>query len=454
MSNMGISGLGSGLDTESIVRQLMSVERRPLYNMKGKLSNLESIKKIWRTINTKLSALDNALQDMDTSSAALKLKATSSNEQLFTATASSSAVKASYNVEVRQLAAAHSLAYSFTPTDGSIDLTVDGKTITVATTASDTVETLRDNINNAVNTQKTADSTYVGVKAAVVDGKLTLQSEKTGTQYAITVAQKDSTGASITTMLTKQAEVTAQDAQVVIDGLTVQRSTNSFSDVINGITFNLQKAELGTTAQLTVDNDTKAATDAVNKFITAYNDLISYIDQQTNVSAEDNTEGSLKGDFNAREIMIRMREKLTGQISSSSSFTHLSQLGLSTDKAGKLSLDSAKWEKALVSDPQGVQEFFFSAVDSSPGVGDLIQGYVQSFTESGTGIIDSRDAVLESQMKYVKSQIESFENRLTLRESALRKQFLAMEKALSAMNNQSMWLAGQIAGLSTNLQGQ
>lgn len=453
MSNLGFSGLGSGIDTDSIVRQLMSVERRPLFNMSRKLSGLESVKGIWQSINTKMNALKNALSDINTNSVSLKMKATSSKEELFTATAESTAVNGTYDVTVKRLAVAHIQAYDLgTPVDGSIDITVDGKTMSIATLSTDTLETLRDKINEGVKTKKEADSTFVGVHASIIGGKLVLQSEKTGTQYAVTVGQKDSAGnpAAILTEDTT-AETVAQDAQVNINGILITDASNTIKNAISGITLNLHKADELQTAKLTVENDTKAATDAVNKFVNAYNDLIKFIDAQTDVDQKDSTQGTLKGDFIARQIMISLREKLTGQIDSSSSLTHLSELGLSTNREGVLSLDTAKFSEALKKSPTDVQEFFFSTDSSKSGVGDLLKNYVESYTDSGTGIIDSREKVIEAQIKDTKSQIESFENRLELREKSLRNQFLAMEKALSMLNNQCTWLAGQIAGLTESL---
>jgi flagellar hook-associated protein 2 len=109
----------------------------------------------------------------------------------------------------------------------------------------------------------------------------------------------------------------------------------------------------------------------------------------------------------------------------------------------------------LEKNPDDVQQFFFSSdSENQPGIGDLLTSYVKSYTDSGTGIIDSRKKVLESQVKDAKYQIENFEKRLEIRESTLRKQFLAMEKALSTMNNQSVWLSGQIAGLTASLNTQ
>lgn len=448
---ISMGGLGSGIDTNSIVAQLMAVERLPLNAMNTKVNNLGAIKKIWMEINTKLQNLQNAINDLSLDTNLLGKTATSSDETVLTATATTSATNAAYEVNVSQLAKAHMVASNATAIDtsiatGTLSLKVGSQATTIdisIDSSVDTLATVKDKINQQVAELKKTDSSLVGVSATIIDGKLVIQSEKTGTTNAISVQQDDYSLFSGTNYNELQV---AQDASFTVNGINVTRASNSVSDVIDGVTLNLKAAG---TSTLTVKNDTAKSVEKIKKFVDEYNAAYDYIHNQQKVSGSDKVGGTLKGDYALSMVVNTLWEKVTRNVDNGQAYDQLLDIGIQTEGSnGKLIIDEAKLTEALEADPGAVKKLFFSDdPTNAPAIGDDLKSFTLSYVESGTGIIDSRQKVLEDQIKSLNGQIASFEIRMEKRELTLRNQFLAMEKALNTLNNQSNWLAGQISSL-------
>jgi flagellar hook-associated protein 2 len=448
---LSIGGLGSGIDTNSIVAQLMAVERLPINAMNTKVKNLDAVKKIWMEINTKLQNLQNAVSDLSLDTNLLGKTATSSDEAVLTATATTSAANATYDINVTQIAKAHMVSSNATGIDtsiatGTLSLQVGSQATTIdisIDSSVDTLTTVRDKINQQVTELKKTDSSLVGVSATIIDGKLVIQSEKTGTTNSISVKQDDYSLFSGTNYNELQA---AKDANFTVNGINVTRGSNTVSDAIDGVTLNLKAAG---TSTLEVKNDTAKSLDKIKKFVEEYNAAYDYIHNQQKVGSSDKTGGTLKGDYALSMVIDSLWQKVTRNINNGQAYDQLLDIGIQTEGSnGKLKIDEAKLTKALEADPGAVKKLFFSDdPTNAPAIGDDLKSYINSYVQSGTGIIDSRQKGLEVQIKSMNDQIASFERRMEKREITLRSQFLAMEKALNTLNNQSNWLAGQISSL-------
>jgi flagellar hook-associated protein 2 len=450
---MSVGGLGSGIDTNSIVAQLMSVERKPLVKMNAQVSNLDSIKKIWMEINTKLQNLNNAIDDLSLDTSLLGKTATSSDEKVLTATATTTATNGTYDVNITQIAKAHMISSNATGLDtsiatGTLSLKVGSQATTIdisLDSSVDTLETVRDKINQKVSDLQKTDSSFIGVSATLIDGKLVLQSEKTGTTNAISIAADDFSLFSGANYNELQA---AQDAKFSVNGISVTRTSNTVSDVIDGVTLTIKSAG---TSTLTITNDTSKGIEKIKKFVEEYNAAYDYINNQQKVGDKDKTAGTLKGDYSVSMVVPKLWEKVTRNINNGLAYDQIHDIGIQTEgSSGKLVIDETKLKTALETDPDAVNKLFFSDDPAaSPAIGDDLKNYIDSYIASGTGIIDSRQEILDDQIRILKDQIASFELRMEKRESTLRNQFLAMEKALATLNSQSSWLAGQIASLPT-----
>ncbi len=433
-------GVGSGLDVEGLIRQLMTIERQPLQALEKKKSDY----------NARISALgklNSAVADFQTAIGKLKsttdfevFSTTSSDKSVLTATANSNAAVGTFNILVQQLATAHKLgsaavADTGTTTFGNagdtLTITVNGKSFTVAS-GGKTLAAIRDAINNATDN--------VGVKASIISEsasshRLILTSDSTGTANTITTAFKDSAGNTVADPLSLATIAAAQDAKIQVDGTyTIVRGSNSISDAISGVTLNLQAVST-TPVTLAIGRDTGTVKKNVQAFIDAYNSLHSTLESLRT--------GQLEGDSTVRSIESRIRNILnTAPSGLTSSYQYLSQVGVSLNKDGVMTLDGTRFDKAIAADFHGVAQVF--ANDS--------QGYLFRLDSAMTqildpkGVIESRKDGLGKRIKLVDTRISNMEYRLQLIEKRYRRQFSALDALLGQMKATSNFLAQRLGG--------
>lgn len=400
MASITSAGIGSGIDINGLVTQLVTAERTPVearFNqreaaLQTRISALGGFKSALSQFQAALSGLKNA--DTFKSGAS----ATSSNEKLFTATASAGAPAGSYSVTVEQLAQSQRLAtdpdhrfQSLTDVVGTGVLTFQFGTYggtagspTFIANPDKAVKTVTiDASNNTLSgVAKAINDAKIGVQASVInDGggyRLVLGSTATGAanNLKITAADSDSNNADLAglsllahdpTLVDGAAgknmtqTVAGQDARAIIDGLTVTGASNTLSEAIPGVTLTL-KSKDAAPASLTVAQNNGAIGDGIESFVRAYNELASTVKSLTSYDAETKRGGALQGDFSVRAIFGQLRSELNKAVKGASSqFDSLADLGITTQRDGTLALDSAKLQKAIETDPQGVANLFARA---------------------------------------------------------------------------------------------
>ncbi len=379
-SSMIISGLASGIDTENIIKQLMDIERIPIKNLEDRKLDLEARRDAWRDINTRISSLDSTLTALKLESTYTSKLATSSSEEAFTAAATSQAVNDTYSITVNKVAKAHTIVSTgtlnfSTPLTG--DFTVNGVAVSVNNAAS--LDDIRDAINN---------TTGVDAKAIIIDGRLVISHASTGVGNDLSFGYlsgdnilKDlgiyDSDTGTNTYLQLQA---AQDAEFVVNGLTVTRQANTISDVIEGVTLTLKNAT-GIQETLTVANDTQKAIDKIQAFVDQYNSVMDFISQKlyTDTELEESSDsdvgknnGTLQGDPTLSRIQNTFKSIMSGFVFGAGTYTSLSDIGITTgnkdmefsfDPTGKLTVDTDKLREALETDPVAVKELFFNEVN-------------------------------------------------------------------------------------------
>jgi flagellar hook-associated protein 2 len=271
-----------------------------------------------------------------------------------------------------------------------------------------------------------------GVKATVVNAgtaaapayKLTLTSNATGTANDIVIVN-DPTALAITNT---QA---AADAMFSISGLgSFTRSTNSVSDVIDGVTITL-KAASGST-DLTLDYDKSSTQSKVQSLLDAYNDVVRTIDGQTIGQQKSDgsvSGGAFSGDATPRLIRTSLATVIASKIGGGA-YSRLADIGITTQKDGTLSLDDTKFQNALASDPASVATLF-GGTSTSDGLADLLSTAVDTQTKAVTGMIAVRQDGLTSTIKDVQNQIDQATDRLGAEETRLREQFSNLELLVS-----------------------
>ena len=434
-------GVGSGLDVNSIVDQLMAIESRPLDRLQSSKQDLQVKLSAYGTLKSSLASFQSALGDLKTLNAFEVYKADSADETAFTATADSSAATGFTDIQVVSLAEAHkmgsvAIADTGTTTLGGagdqVTFTVNGNAFAV-NGGGLTLSQLRDAINDA------PDNT--GVSATIINEnstshRLVLTATQTGNDNAINLSFTGTLGPDLG--LSDINDRTKLDSELLVDGLyTITRSGNTISDAISGITLNLKK-ETTSAVQLNVSRDTASVTDSVQAFVDAYNELQSTIDSLSgkgNDLEADNTlsniENQVKAVFNTPPSAIN------------SSYSYLSEVGVSFQRDGKLSLDSAALQKAIDSDFAGMAELF---ANDNQGYLFRVDALVSSLSQSD-GLIGTRQDGLNTSIDSVDQRILDMQYRLDLRRKGLLDQFTALDALMGDLKGTSNFLTQQLATL-------
>ena len=450
--SMSVDGLVSGMDTTSLISQLLQAEAGPQTALKTRLAATQNAASAYRTVNTTFAAVRAATESLLKPENWSATKATSSAASV-AVSSTASALPGSLTFTVDQLASAHAVVRhdaawtSATAAFGSTSLTVLGadkvtpkETLTFAADA--TIADVAAKINA---------STTLGLTAAVVQvdtNKFSLQvtSKKTGAANEFSIA-----GFAINSQ--------AKNAQLTVGttgGYTVSSDTNTFSSVLPGVTFTVSKEEKTTPVTLAVAADPDAVAAKVQTLVDAVNSALTTVKTYTN-----NTMGStaaLKGDYSVRQ--------LSGQLLNAVSFAVApygspAKVGFELTKDGKIDFNKTTFTAALKDNPTLAQAMVGGTAagvgpDGTAGTKDDvaargIAGRLLSVTKaasgSTTGSLVKMAEGQDSLIKDIKDRIEAWDLRLAKRKETLTRQFSAMETALSSLKNQSTWLAGQINSL-------
>lgn len=439
MTAITSAGLGSGLDVNSIVSQLVAAERAApdqrlasaQSKAQTKISALGNLKSLLSNLQTVADGLKTG-----TNSGLGKLTAASANTDFFTAAATAKAVPGNYGIEVDALAVANKRASNvFTSSSavvGNGDVTIGVGSASFTVTLADganTLADLRDKINSATNN--------TGVGAAIVNdssgSRLLLTSRATGTANALTVTSS---------LLTTTETQPAADAVIKVDGFSYTSSSNQVTGAIDGLTINVAKAEVGTTTQLNVTLDQSAASSAIQGFVTAYNTSIRYIAAQTAYNPTSKSAGTLLGDATTLSASQQLRNIVGGNIDGAGTYSSLAQIGITTATDGTLTLDAAKLTTALSTDYTSVQKLF----GGDNGVGTRLSTLTKGLLDD-SGQIKAQTDGLNATLKDISKQQDALDSRISAFELRTRAQFTALDTLLSNLKSTGDYLTQQLAKL-------
>ena len=374
------AGIGSGLDVNGIVEQLMLSERKPLAALtKQELAHTQKLSAFGQ-LRGALAGFQTALKDLGSGSKFQALSAVSSDTKVLGASAGGKAIPASYQIEVKQLAQQHKLASAgYASTDdvvGSGTLTIqfgsyDSVSNSFTANAGKAVKSISiDPANNTLAGVRDAiNAANAGVPAPIVnDGgaagnRLVLTAADSGAANSLKISVADGDGngldggslsalaydptAAAGSGKNLSQKAAARDALLEIDGIAVTQPTNTVKNAIEGVTLNLVQANAGEKLTLAVSRDTRAVTAAVEAFVKAYNNASGTLKNLTAFNGPGAQNGALLGDSTARAIQVEMRSLLNGSVDSGGALTTLSQIGVGFTRDGTLALDNAKLNTAI-----------------------------------------------------------------------------------------------------------
>ena len=461
-SIFSVGGLASGLDTNTIVDQLMSIERQPQVRIAQQKTIETARQQALKDINTRLVNLDNAiagLRDVGTWADVQDVESSDSSRVAVVRTGGAAA--GGYSIGVSRLARAQQLTQGSAATAASADSTLtiqlgSATAIDVALSAGDTLQTVADKING---------SSGMGVYASVVNSKLVLSGRTTGAANTIAV-----TGSAAADFGFGQSQ-SALDAQYTVDGVAKTSASNIVTDAMAGITLTL-KATTSSDVSVSIGApgpDTDAIQSKVQAFIDQYNSTIDFIRGKLNekvvpnpTTDADRIKGVLQNDSALSGLLANLRSAIADPVSGRPTTSSLlAQIGVSTGAstgggtlnrdaiAGKLTLDSAKLTDALTNHFADTKALLNNATGdyTTMGLSQRLDAIVNAWTDSSTGIISSRISSEQSTIDALTQRSADMDVRLATREQALKAQFTAMETALSAAQSQSAWLTSQINSL-------
>jgi len=388
MSDIHFSGLASGLDTDQIISQLMAIERRPVTRLQAKVTAYQNAISMYEDLSSKLSTLRTAARALDSFWEFQIKQATSSDEDVLTASASFAADAQSHEITVQQLARAESeVSQGYSSTSDSVGtgdfiITVgsdDPVTITL-TEGNDTLEDLKDAINAS-----DADVTASIINDGDADNpyRLVITGNETGADYSITIDASGLSGGT-TPVFTDgdpgEAGQKAQDAVLVVDGITVNKSENTITDLFEGVTIQLHQTSTST-VNLQIESNIDSLEENIQTFVSSFNDLLDFIESaRANSDYSSERSSLLQLELGLKEVITSSIEGLDG------TYQYLSQVGLKFDESGDLTFDESDFEDAIEDDFEGVMKLFTSFGETSNSAIDFIG--VSDETQAGTYSIE------------------------------------------------------------------
>jgi flagellar hook-associated protein 2 len=403
-------GIGSGLDVTSIVSQLMAVERRPL-------SALDSKEATQQTKLTAFGSLKGAVSSFQSSLAALAspekftgVAASITDTTLASVSATSKAVTGSHSMEIQTLAQSQKLkSANFATTGttiGSGTMTIQfgtysGGTFTLNPDKAAQSITISPNNSSLAGIRDAINLADAGVTASIVnDGsgnRLVIASEDTGLSNALKITTTDADGnntdnAGLSQLVydastggtTNLAEtVSASNATLVIDGISISKASNKITDALEGVTLDLLKTNVGSTTTLNLTRDTASIQGAITGFVKSFNDLNKTITDLSKYNAETKQASILTGDSTVRSIQTKLRSAISDPLTSAGGgLSLLSEIGVSFQADGTLKFDSTKLSKVLSDPTKDVSTLFASVGKTSDSLVSFVRA--ESDTANGT----------------------------------------------------------------------
>jgi flagellar hook-associated protein 2 len=428
------------MSTSQIVSQLMSLEAAPQQALKNKVTNAQSTVAAYQNVNMRFGFLKTTADTLAKAETWQALSVSSSSNTV-SASASSAAISGSMTFDVKQTAVAHvRVSDKNAPIAGLTTQIADkavGLQVSVHGGTAVQVDLTDDSLSGvvaAINAKKDLGVTAAAVQVSPGNYVLQLSSTKTGSTSDFTVAGISRTGFAAADPVLAQGV----DAQITVGsaGATynVTSSTNTFSDVLPGVTFTVSSVQSGVT--LSTSRNTGSIADKMQAVVDAANQASAEMDKQ-GAYVPGGKSGTLAGDYTLRMLDDKLGSAVASALSDGKS---LAVIGVQLDKSGKYTFDRAKFVAAYEADPATTQS---RAAEFAGRISTIADTATKSGTGTLTQAVDSHTSAITDLTK----RISDWDRRLASRQLTLQRQFSAMEVALGKMKSQGTWLSGQISSL-------
>lgn len=479
--DLGIPGIASGLDTQSLINKIMAFESQPLALLNSQIAAIHSQEAAWDPLRALFQSLQDAAVKLTTDSGWNPQKASVSDATVLDASVTGNATPGTYTIQADQaylttfgltdpMARAEQdvstttsitdpnakLGYTGTFTlNGGTAVTLDGSEglnqiaakindTTAKTHVTASVMQVYDSATNTTHQALQLQSTRTGKANAIVYGDSTTSGAGTSLFVGLGIlATSGSTAAQASAV--KQV---AQDAHIVVNGVAMVADSNVVTTAIPGVTLTLKNLQQTSQVSVTLTPDQDAVVANVQKFVDAFNKLISTVKDDTKYDLDTKQGGPLLGNLDILLGEGRLSSDVQTVVSGAGTFQTLAQVGITQKQDGTLKFDQTAFRDAWNKDSASVQSLFQL---SGSGVAQLVNTETHRWLDA-KGILDTSKSSWDARVKDLQDQIKTMSDFLQKREDMLRQQFLAMEDAMNKMKGQAQSLTALIASLSATSQ--
>ena len=443
------------IDFSLVLNAIMQQERAPLTALETQRTRLTAQNTAFATFASRIGALESAAETLAKTDGLSRVAATVSDSSAVGISSGSSTITGRYEIAVTDLARAQVTA-SATTYDSVDDIVATSGVVSLARFSEPPIDiavtgamTLKD-LAAAINNSPGAPVTATVVQVTPGQYRLVLTGRATGAENGFTVGFTTpfSGGEGLTFVDTDNNGLSgdteadnvqaARNAGATVNGLPVSSTSNILTDVVPGVTLTLLKKDTSVIVDVTKDN--ADALSRVQKFATAYNDILSFVADQT--TAVNGGQAGISRDPIVRGLRESVRAAL--QKAFGTDEARLADIGIGFDRSGKIVINEDLFTDALDNDPTGVQELF-GGTDGKGGAFGEVKKLIAEYTRSGGLVADVRQR-LDSQVSRIGARLDVLEAQLAIRRAALQQEFIAADRAmtqLKAQGNSLSQLGGQ-----------
>ncbi|MFT8824267.1 MAG: flagellar filament capping protein FliD [Liquorilactobacillus mali] len=466
-------GQYSGI-TASTIESLLQADSSYVAKTKAQtqITTIQSQQTAWGDVKSRLTNFLTDIQALESDDAFNTKVATTSDSSIATISGTSAADEGTYSLKVDQLATNTKVIGGQVSTDKDTALGISG---TLTLKSSDSTSTDEDSSSTSVDisisdtdslddvVDKINEQTKTsGVKASLIDNHLVLTEQTAGAKTLSVSADSDSVLSSLGMSSDATTTTTGQSAKFELDGVSIERNTNSVSDAIDGVTINLSKVS-SDAVTLSLTNDTSKAVSAVSTLVSQYNSLMSLINDDLDVgdpSSSDNTQGALVGDSELTRLQSQLSSLMTSAATNGTTL-NASKLGISiTDNDGTVGFDEDKFKEQLASDPEAVKNFFYQSTKSVTGTTTSESGYAASLgslannylsdTSANKGVIAVKLAGYTSSISSLNDQIDKFTTALEAKKEHYVDIYTRLDTAMMKAETQLSYITSLTSSTSSS----
>lgn len=438
MASIQSLGVGSGLDVNSIVTQLLAVEKQPLTRLKQVEAGVQAKISAYGNVRSKLDALEASAQKLSSAVTWSQTKVDLGGADEFIVSATGAAAEGTVDIEVLQLARKQTTAFRATSSTfagtSPVDITVAGNAVPV--NPGDSLDDIRDAIN-ALNPAVT------GIRASVmndIDGSvLVMTSVDTGENASFSVTIDPA----LTSMLGVPAETSARNMHVKVDGVSLYAATNTLSDVVQGLAITANQVTSGPRT-VKVQRDTASVKTSIESFVNGYNDLMTYIRQQTAFNESTKTGGLLQSDRVAVSLQSQIRSAITGSTGASNLFDRLSDLGITLQRDGRMQILDTELDAALENVDEVSKLFSRDETNSTLDGVAVRLGQLIDDLSSTDGSLALRQNGLQAALARNQRDQDRASDRLAQTEARLKAQYAALDTKMASLAGLGQYVSQQV----------